>query len=66
MNYVSGLGNVHSVKTSVLDRGTLQLELDLLGNAAQLSEVIGLDRDLVPIQGFIPGNIEVLHYRWTR
>lgn len=66
MNYVSGLGNVHSVKTSILDRGTLQLELDLLGNAAQLSEVIGLDRDLVPIQGFIPGNIEVLHYRWTR
>ena len=66
MNYVSGLGTVHSVKTSSLDGGTLQLELALLGDTAQLSEVIGLDRDLVPIQGFTPGNIEVLHYRWTR
>ena len=66
MNYVSGLGAVHSVKTSILDRGTLQLELELLGNTAQLSELIGLDRDLVPVRAFRSENVEVLHYRWTR
>ena len=66
MSYVSGLGAVHSVKASILDRGTLQLELELLGNTAQLEEVIGLDRDLVLVQGFKSENIEVLHYRWTR
>jgi hypothetical protein len=66
MNYVSGLGTVHSVKTSILDRGTLQLELELLGNTAQLSELIGLDRDLVPVRAFRSENVEVLHYRWTR
>ena len=66
MNYVSGLGTVHSVKTSILDRGTLQLELELLGNTAQLSELIGLDRDLVPVRAFRSENDEVLHYRWTR
>ena len=66
MNYVSGLGTVHSVKTSILNRGTLQLELELLGNTAQLSEVIGLDRDLIPVQSFRLENIDILHYRWTR
>ena len=66
MNYVSGLGAVHSVKTSILDRGTLQLELELLGNTAQISELIGLDRDLVPVQAFRSENVELLHYRWTR
>ena len=66
MNYVSGLGFVHSVKTSSIDGGTLHLELELLGNTAQLSEVIELDRDLIPIQGLISGDIEALHYRWTR
>ena len=66
MNYVSGLGLVYSVKASNLDSGTLQLELDLLGEVAQLFEVIALDRDLMPIQSFQAGDRESLHYRWTR
>ena len=66
MNYVSGLGTVYSVRTSILDGGTLHLALELLGNKAQLTEIIGLDTDLVPIQGFQSSDIGVLHYRWTR
>ena len=66
MSYVSGLGLVYSVKAANLDSGTIQLELDLLGEAAQLFEVIALDRDLMPIESFQAGDRNSLHYRWTR
>ena len=66
MNYVSGLGLVQNVKASSLNGELLELELELLGGSAELFELIGLDRDLLPIQSSQRDDLKVLHYRWTR
>ena len=66
MNYVSGLGLVQNAKASSLNGEILELELDLLGGSAELFELIGLDRDLLPIQSSQRDDLKVLHYRWTR
>ena len=66
INYVSGLGLVQNAKASSLNGEILELELDLLGGSAELFELIGLDRDLLPIQSSQRDDLKVLHYRWTR
>jgi len=72
LNYVSNLGLVESVVTTGLEGARIELNLDLLGNAQQLNELIALDRDLLPVSS--AGGVDVagepesdmLHYRWTR
>ncbi|NKB31941.1 MAG: DUF2066 domain-containing protein [Pseudomonadales bacterium] len=66
LTYVSGLGLVDSVSMAALDGERLELELGLVGDSAQLFEMIALDRDLLPIQSSQAGSRGVLHYRWTR
>ncbi|MBM88797.1 MAG: hypothetical protein CMQ41_10510 [Gammaproteobacteria bacterium] len=66
LTYVSGLSLVDSVSTAALDGERLELELGLVGDSAQLFELISLDRDLLPIQSSQVGSRGVLHYRWTR
>jgi hypothetical protein len=68
LNYVRGLAVVENVSTAALDGDRLDLQLDLLGDSRQLSELIDLDRDLLPISSSsnVFGDDPLLHYRWTR
>lgn len=66
ITYVTGLGLVQSVSTAALDGEQLELELGLVGDSAQLFELIALDRDLLPIQSSQTRPSGRLHYRWTR
>ena len=66
VNYVQGLGLVESVTTVALDGSRLDLRLNLRGNPQQLSELIALDRDLLPVNSSTDETGDFLHYRWTR
>ncbi len=66
LNYVQNLGLVEGVTTLALDGTRIELRLDLLGNPQQLSELIALDRDLMPIYSSTEELGNFLHYRWTR
>jgi hypothetical protein len=66
INYLASLGLVNNVSPVLLDGERLELELVLVGDSAQLFEIIALDRDLLPIESSQVGGRGVLHYRWTR
>lgn len=66
LNYVSSLGLVESVATTGLEGERIELTLGLIGNAAQLNELIALDRDLLPVGSALDAGNGLLHYRWTR
>ncbi|MDG2420941.1 MAG: DUF2066 domain-containing protein [Gammaproteobacteria bacterium] len=66
INYLANLGLVDNVSPVLLDGERLDLELVLVGDSAQLYEIIALDRDLLPIESSQIGGRGVLHYRWTR
>ncbi len=65
INYVRDLAVVENVNVAALDGDRLELQLDLLGDSRQLSELIDLDRDLLPIASSSSSD-PLLHYRWTR
>jgi hypothetical protein len=66
INYLANLGLVDNVSPVLLDGERLDLELVLVGESAQLYEIIALDRDLLPIESSQVDGRGVLHYRWTR
>jgi hypothetical protein len=52
-----------------LDAERLELDLIVKGEGTKLSELIALDRDLLPIDTLNRGEVDapsLLHYRWTR
>jgi len=64
--YVDGIGLVRTADVVAVDGERLELELDLLGDAGQLFNLISLDRDLRPVGGGQTGASAVPHYRWMR
>tara|TARA_B100001250_G_scaffold275529_1_gene237999 strand:- start:3405 stop:4475 length:1071 start_codon:yes stop_codon:yes gene_type:complete len=66
INYLANLGLVDNISPVLLDGERLDLELVLVGDSAQLFEIIALDRDLLPIESSQVGGRGVLHYKWTR
>ena len=63
--YLQGLEPVGSVTIAALNGYRLELELGLEGDVQRLTELIALDRDLLPA---VDANLStgVLNYRWTR
>jgi len=64
--YLQQLVMVDSVTISALNGNVLELNLSLQGSQGQLYELLGLDRNLMPLD---PGGLEggqVLSYRWVR
>ncbi len=66
MSYVSGLGLVDGVTIASMDGQRMELKVSVLGDALQLSELIALDRDLLPIESSQVASSSMLHFRWTR
>ena len=66
MNYINSLGLVQKVTMDSIEGRSLDLRVNLLGDSTQLSELIALDRDLLPIQSSSVASASMLHYRWTR
>ncbi len=66
LNYVNSLGLVQKVTMGSIEGRRLDVRVNLLGDTTQLSELIALDRDLLPIQNSDVASASILHYRWTR
>jgi hypothetical protein len=66
MSYVNNLGLVEAVTMGSIEGQRLDINLILQGDSTQLSELIALDRDLLPIQNSSVASASLLHYRWTR
>jgi hypothetical protein len=66
INYVNSLGLVEAVTMGSIDGQRMDINVSLLGDTLQLSELIALDRDLLPIQRSDVASASLLHYRWTR
>ncbi len=64
--YVDGIGLVRAVDVVAVDGERLELELDLLGDAGQLFNLISLDRDLQPVGGGQTSAANPPRYRWMR
>lgn len=66
ISYVTSLGLVETVTLGSIDGQRMDINISLLGDTLQLSELIALDRDLLPIQSSDVASASLLHYRWTR
>lgn len=66
VNYVNSLGLVEGVTMGSIEGQSMDINVKLLGDTQQLSELIALDRDLLPIQSSDVASASLLHYRWTR
>jgi hypothetical protein len=66
MSYVNNLGLVEAVTMGSIEGERLDINIKLQGSSMQLSELIALDRDLLPIQNSSIASAPLLHYRWTR
>ncbi len=67
--YVTAIGVVADFSLASLDAERLELDLIVKGEGTKLSELIALDRDLLPIDTLNRGEVDapsLLHYRWTR
>ncbi len=66
VEYIRGVDLVRAADIVAVDGESLELLLDLQGDADQLSDLLALDRDLAPANGNENADPALLHYRWMR
>ena len=66
LRYLQSLSVIETITTAALEGERIELQLRLDTDPRQLTEVIGLDRDLLPVSSTRGTAANVLHYRWTR
>lgn len=67
LQYIHSLAVVDTVSTALLDGGSIELHINLTGNAFLFTEFLALGRDMQPVEPFEAGAEQpVFHYRWVR
>jgi len=65
-NYLQSLVLVDRVAVAHMQGDILELDLTLLGSQQQLGELLGLDRNLLPLEQPLITGSAFLSYRWTQ